>query len=333
MDNEKDGCEDVELLHCVLLSVADLLERPHMIWVHPVKWLFNVCRVLVWNPYYSPDSGELSRRTGVSAELLRARERAWAAHLTRTGGGFRLTAADERRVSLMRSHLKHGMSAAEAARLTLTEADGGTRDDDEPPQRRAQEIFARRWTTSTRAPPKARLTRSRGVFDRDCTTDLVLPYPHELGEAGRAARRQVVRSTSPANSSEAGLGPARAGIARRPRALLACAPGEQHDLANSAWRRSARPRLAHHVPPASDDATWCVARLRCPSLGPLAIVISSVSPDRLSTMGAELRRLATLHCRVVAGPGASEVSPAKTQATFLEVDPGGRCDHVVATRP
>ena len=79
--------------------------------------------------------GELSRRTGVSAELLRAWERRYGLlRPTRTDGGFRLySPADERRVSLMRSHLQHGMSAAEAARLTLAEADGGTRVDDVPP--------------------------------------------------------------------------------------------------------------------------------------------------------------------------------------------------------
>src|SRR5512132_1004660 len=89
--------------------------------------------------------GELSRRTGVSTELLRAWERRYGLlRPSRTDGGFRLySPADERRVSLMRSHLQHGMSAAEAARLTLAEAeaDGSTRADDEPIlRRRAQEL-------------------------------------------------------------------------------------------------------------------------------------------------------------------------------------------------
>src|SRR4029453_3461985 len=75
--------------------------------------------------------GELSRRTGVSAELLRAWERRYGLlRPTRTEGGFRLySPADERRGSLMRSHVQREMSAAEAARLTLAEADGALADE------------------------------------------------------------------------------------------------------------------------------------------------------------------------------------------------------------
>src|SRR5215216_3949941 len=67
--------------------------------------------------------GELSRRSGVSNELLRAWERRYGLLLpTRSDGGYRLySAQDERRVAAMRAHLARGLSAAEAARLTLDE--------------------------------------------------------------------------------------------------------------------------------------------------------------------------------------------------------------------
>src|SRR5512134_638137 len=68
--------------------------------------------------------GELSRRTGVAPELLRAWERRYGLlRPARSEGGFRLYSdADERRVELMRLHLRRGLAAAEAARLA---ADGG----------------------------------------------------------------------------------------------------------------------------------------------------------------------------------------------------------------
>ena len=63
--------------------------------------------------------GELSRRVGVSPELLRAWERRYGLlHPGRTAGGLRLySAEDERRVRAMQAHVESGLSAAEAARL------------------------------------------------------------------------------------------------------------------------------------------------------------------------------------------------------------------------
>ena len=69
--------------------------------------------------------GELSRRTEVAPELLRAWERRYGLlHPARSDGGFRLYSdADERRGQLMRQYLREGLAAAEAARLALEGAD------------------------------------------------------------------------------------------------------------------------------------------------------------------------------------------------------------------
>src|SRR3954449_2710135 len=67
--------------------------------------------------------GELSQRSGISPELLRAWERRYGLlRPTRTEGGYRLYSADdERRVADMRAHLNRGAPAAEAARLALAD--------------------------------------------------------------------------------------------------------------------------------------------------------------------------------------------------------------------
>jgi DNA-binding transcriptional MerR regulator len=64
--------------------------------------------------------GELSKRSGVSAELLRAWERRYGLlKPARSAGGLRLyTAQDLGRVRMMREHLAAGLAAAEAAALT-----------------------------------------------------------------------------------------------------------------------------------------------------------------------------------------------------------------------
>src|SRR4051812_5453883 len=65
--------------------------------------------------------GELSRRTGVSAELLRAWERRYGLlQPIRSSGGLRLyTHEDVERVRLMQQHLADGLAAAEAAEAVL----------------------------------------------------------------------------------------------------------------------------------------------------------------------------------------------------------------------
>src|SRR5271167_2381004 len=65
--------------------------------------------------------GELSRRVGVSPELLRAWETRYGLlSPARTAGGLRLFSEhDERRVLLMRRHIAAGLSASEAAVATL----------------------------------------------------------------------------------------------------------------------------------------------------------------------------------------------------------------------
>ena len=277
--------------------------------------------------------GELSRRTGVSADLLRAWERRYGLlHPTRTDGGFRLySPADERRVSLMRSHLQHGMSAAEAARLSLTEADGGTRDDDDEPllQRRAQEL-RRALDDLDEGAAQSALDGVLAEFSTETVlTNLVLPYLRELGERWASGEASVGQEHFASQLIRGRL----LGLARGwdrgagPRALLACAPGEQHDLGLIALGVALRAR-GWRITYLGQDTPLETLAESARLLGPLAIVISSVSPDRLSGSGAELRRLAGIAHVWLAGPGASEAFAKKTRATFLEVDPVAAADRV-----
>ena len=63
--------------------------------------------------------GELSRRTGVSVDLLRAWERRYGVlDPVRSAGGFRLyTPLDEERVREMQDHIARGVAPAEAAMM------------------------------------------------------------------------------------------------------------------------------------------------------------------------------------------------------------------------
>src|ERR1051325_10565440 len=65
--------------------------------------------------------GEVSRRTGVSVDLLRAWEKRYGVlSPDRSEGGFRLYSEDDvERVRAMQVHLGQGLAAAQAARLAL----------------------------------------------------------------------------------------------------------------------------------------------------------------------------------------------------------------------
>src|SRR3954453_4495570 len=79
-------------------------------------------------PVSSPEAplriGALSRRVGVSPELLRAWERRYGLLApSRTGGGLRLySLEDEARVRRMQAFLAEGLAPAEAARAALRAA-------------------------------------------------------------------------------------------------------------------------------------------------------------------------------------------------------------------
>ena len=162
----------------------------------------------------------------------------------------------------------------------------------------------------------------------------MLPYLHELGERWASGEASVGQEHFASQLIRGRL----LGLARGwdrgagPRALLACAPGEQHDLGLIAFGVALRAR-GWRITYLGQDTPLETLAESARSLSPLAIVISSVSPDRLSRSGAALRRLAGIAHVWLAGAGASEALAKKTRATFLDVDPVAAADRVAAARP
>jgi DNA-binding transcriptional MerR regulator len=203
---------------------------------------------------YPPTNRELSRRSGVSPDLLRAWERRYGLlRPSRSAGGLRLYSQDDlARVQAMQQHLAAGLAAAEAAAAATSQT------------HRAETTNG---TTSARDELDAALLafdegRSHAVLDAliarfsldTVLSDVVLPYLHGLGE--RWERGEV--SVAQEHFASALLRGRLLGLARGwgqglgPTALLACAPGEQHDLGLIAfglalrargWRTAARPAL------------------------------------------------------------------------------------------
>ena len=193
--------------------------------------------------------GELARRTGTSPELLRAWEQRYGLlRPTRSEGGFRLYSdQDETRVLRTKGLIAEGLSASEAARRALG-PEGSEGDEDVPATeglatdlREALDRFDE--DGATRA-----LDRMLAALSLETVMQQVLlPYLHVLGNRWASGEISVAQEHF-ASSLIRGrlLGLARGwGAGRGPSLLLACPPGEEHDLGLimfgiAAWRRGWR---------------------------------------------------------------------------------------------
>jgi MerR family transcriptional regulator, light-induced transcriptional regulator len=187
--------------------------------------------------------GELSRRLGVTDHALRAWESRYGLlQPVRSAGGFRLySAADEGRIRQMQAYLAEGLSAAEAARTVLRE-DGGASADPAPAAEAglagatvSELATALRQALDAFDEPSAQAVFDRLLSDLSLTAvlrDVVLPYLAELGERWERGTASIAQEHFASNIVRGRL----AGLARGwgggngPRAILACPPGEQHDM-------------------------------------------------------------------------------------------------------
>lgn len=266
--------------------------------------------------------GELARRTGVAAELLRAWERRYGLlDPMRTPAGYRLYSGDDvRRVARMRELLASGLSAAEAARVTLAAPD-----------------VPRAATAPATAPAELRAAVERlddaavhAVFDRllaDFSLDavlegVVLPFLRELGEGWARGEVTVAQEHFGSNLVRGRL----LGLARGwdrgsgPRAVLACPAGERHDLGLLCFGLALREHgwritfLGADTP--ADTLTETVA-----GLAPEAVVLGVADPALLEPVVEPIRALAGATVVWVGGAGADEDTVARAGARLLEGSP------------
>ncbi len=178
--------------------------------------------------------GELSRRTGVSPELLRAWERRYGLlRPSRSQGGFRLySLEDEARVRRAVALIADGMSAAEAAGTALTSAD---------PESAAEQPLVDNLAAQLRhALDRFDSAAGHAVLDRLLAAvsvefaleQVLIPYLHELGERWAAGSVTVAQEHFASNLVRGRLlGLARDwGAGGDSLALLASMPGEAHDI-------------------------------------------------------------------------------------------------------
>ena len=269
--------------------------------------------------------GELSRRSGVSPELLRAWERRYGlVRPTRSAGGLRLySASDVERVRLMRQHLADGLAAAEAASLALRAvvADEVPRAALDPAAARADLAVALDRFDEPAA--QTILDRLLAVVTVDSLLrDVVLPYLHELGERWRRGDASVAQEHF-ASSVLRGrlLGLARGwGQGLGPTAVLACVPGEQHDLGLITFGLALRARGWRIVYLGADTPIETVEEVSR-RLDPSLVVLVAVGDDRVQPVLAQLRALAGRHRLAVGGGAVANGALESGAAIELTGDP------------
>jgi len=275
--------------------------------------------------------GELSRRLGVSDHVLRAWERRYGLlRPVRSAGGFRLySEADLRRVRRMQEHLARGLSTAEAARAAIDE-ERGLRSPAEPaglPHRGQVAEAARALVVAldTFDEPAAQTVLDGLLSTLTVETvvrDVVLPYLHQLGERWQRGEVSVAQEHFASNVIRGRLtGLARGwGHGRGPRALLACVPGELHDIAllafgvvlhRNGWRIN---YLGADTP--LDDLI-----LAAEETHPDLVVVAATAAERFDGLTGGLSRLARLGQLALAGAGATEDIAASVGARLLAGDP------------
>jgi MerR family transcriptional regulator, light-induced transcriptional regulator len=268
--------------------------------------------------------GELSRRTGVRADTLRAWERRYGLlEPERSEGGFRLYRdADQRRVTAMRALVGSGTSAAEAARRVLSGAE-------QPPGPGPSAVgdLGRRLPDALQrfdeAEANAILDQAIAALSLEAITiRIVLPALAEIGDRWERGEASVAQEHFATNLIRGRL----MGLARNwgagsgPLAILACPPGELHDIGLLAFGLVLRAR-GWRIAYLGADAPIETVADAAERLGAGAVVLAAITSQPFTVGEPEIGRLARRTEVWLAGAGASEEIAGRVGANLLTGDP------------
>jgi MerR family transcriptional regulator, light-induced transcriptional regulator len=273
--------------------------------------------------------GELIRRVGANGHLLRAWESRYGLlHPVRSPGGFRLySEADESRIRTMQAYLAEGLSAAEAACAALGGGAGAVPDAGPSAAVPVGGGYsaALRQALDAFGEPTAQAVLDRALADLSVPAvlrDVVLPYLAGLGARWQRETPSIAMEHFASNVIRGRL----AGLARGwgsghgPQALLACPPGEQHDLAlmifgivlhHQGWRIG---YLGASTPAGALARAVGVSR-------PDLVVLAATRPQTLEPLRAELADLAWRVPLALAGAGATAQIADAAGARLMAGDP------------
>jgi DNA-binding transcriptional MerR regulator len=287
--------------------------------------------------------GELSRRVGVTPDVLRAWERRYGIlrpHRSRSGQRL-YTEADEARIRRMLGHMERGYSASVAARLA---AAGPAPPDGPGPALAAPGELSELAALADdlraalhrldEAAAEAAFDGLLAAFALDTVLrDVVLPFLSDLGD--RWARGTVSigqehfataviagRLHALARGWDAGVGP---------RAVLACPSDERHDLGLLCFALALRGRGWRVCYLGADTPTTAIEGVAA-QLDAELVVVGAARAEPLVGIAGPLAALAEDRRVCVGGRGASAALAARLGTEQLPEDPIAAADLVSALR-
>lgn len=265
---------------------------------------------LVATPEHTLRIGELARRTGLSPEVLRAWERRYALlQPTRTAGGFRLYGhADLDRVRRTKALVASGLGVAEAARLARG---GEARRPDSAIETDERAELAGRLDAALLSfdgeGGHVALDRLLGALTLETAIEAVLlPAVARLGARWAAGEISVAQEHFASNLVRARLLTFAVGWDQGGgrRALLACPPGELHDIALVAFGVALH-RQGWRIVYLGPDTPVSDLSEAARTVEPALIVLAATDGRRFEPIRREVARLARRSSLAIAGAGAS----------------------------
>lgn len=275
--------------------------------------------------------GAFARRVGVSPELLRAWERRYGLlQPLRSSGGFRLyTDEDAERVASMRRALDGGLSAAEAASVALERM--------QPSEDLLEDAAARLLAGIERydeAAVHAVLDETLAAFGLEAVLrDVILSTLRQVGADWEQGTLEISQEHFASNLIRGRL----LALARLwsrgggPLVLLACAPGEAHDISLLAFGLLLRSYGWRILFLGADTPISTLAHTAKTTRPELA-VLTSFDPALFQAEKTALRRLAKIAPLALSGPGASDTLCTQLGLRRLDGDLVDAANEIAYTR-
>ena len=152
--------------------------------------------------------------------------------------------------------------------------------------------------------------------------DVVLPYLHRLGERWETGEISVAQEHFASNLLRGRLlGLAQGwGQGQGPGAILACLPGEHHELGLLVFGVALR-RRGWRITYLGTDSPISAVADTARSLRPAVVVLLSMNPDDFLDHARQIEQLAEQVPVVIAVPGATPEVARQTQTRLLDQDP------------
>src|SRR3954451_2138427 len=270
--------------------------------------------------------GELSRRSGASTDVLRSWERRYGLlRPRRSSNGYRLYSAEDLdRALAMPAHLAAGTSAAEAAALVKNGSGSETED---ASHQQVSELLAR-LRSALAAYDGAGAAH---VLDR-CLLNLglaqaiqlvILPCLRDVGRQWECGEITVAQEHFATHVIRRRLLTVAEGWDDDgdPLAVLACAPGEQHDIGLICFGLSLNSYHGWRIAFLGADTPLSGLVHAVASIGPDLVVVSAISAARFFRELGQWQDLAGGVSLAVGGAGADARLARRIGAVYLAGDP------------